>query len=767
MTAEEMRRERERRARERRASRSEADLAEADAITREALSALATPDLSNASRAGLPPSPPVPDAGEPPDEPRELPGFRPTTRQVNQQRDQALYNPEANRRSAQVIGDRWRARDLANPRPQGELARGARPDSPFRVYPPGQLPPRSAPYFPPQSEWSQSDLPDIGPPPPDVAPSAPRVIPPSPAPTGGNPAEMTISQEEVEAAERGEPAPTEMVITQEEVEAAERQAAPAPPQRASQQLASPTPPGPEFVDPSKPEGGPPDIRELARAQMAKRAQAPQPEQPARAEPDYTGVDVADGFRRVLHNLSNALRSRAGTQRQDFRSLGEEARQRDAQQTLLDQRAQQQSSQARMQNERLGMERERLDAQTGDLAQRRELEARRADISERMQSERARIAQEQADIRMTIARRQLMGIENEQAREAAQDDPSSPYSQQMQNNLRMSLRGYHPAAEERIHASSGEIAGMSGRSVETLLRQMRSGMFSDLRRPARRTGGRGPGGARGAETQSAMVTRAQEAGLTPQQIASYGSDRRGQQALLREVEDREQETRRDASRTQRDEQRAAREAQEEAAGVEIIPGVRATLDVGDVEARTMRAGLAEASGHSAAIGTIEDIASRYGPQAAIDPRVEGELVAATQSMMSMVAALRNSGVINPQEAPEIRAAIPNPTNLRQMTLGEVRTRSRAFRNLLEQRVRRNLVARGVDDAGVERAIVYLRTGQARRPQRAQGPQGEGAPQARTEGIPVRIAGVDRVLRDQQAVENARRVAQQRGDTFEVP
>ena len=97
------------------------------------------------------------------------------------------------------------------------------------------------------------------------------------------------------------------------------------------------------------------------------------------------------------------------------------------------------------------------------------------------------------------------------------------------------------------------------------------------------------------------------------------------------------------------------------------------------------------------------------------------------MMSMVATLRNTGVINPAEAPTIEAAIPNPTQLRQMTLGEVQTRVNSFRTLLEQRIRANLAVLGVDEAGQDRAVEFLHSG------RFSGGR-EGGAQAPRQGAP---------------------------------
>lgn len=185
--------------------------------------------------------------------------------------------------------------------------------------------------------------------------------------------------------------------------------------------------------------------------------------------------------------------------------------------------------------------------------------------------------------------------------------------------------------------------------------------------------------------------------------------------------------------------------------EVIPGsgIRFGGDVDSVTVRQVRQGLIGARSHAAALGTIDRIARERGASATVDPRIEADLVASTQAMMAMVAQLRNTGIINPAEAPTIEAAIPNPTSMRQMTLGEVQRRVNSFRNLLDQRVRAQLSANGVDEAGQEQISRWLRSGSmggggagAQRAAPAGGPQSDMVRVRRPDGsersVPRRLA-----------------------------
>jgi hypothetical protein len=76
---------------------------------------------------------------------------------------------------------------------------------------------------------------------------------------------------------------------------------------------------------------------------------------------------------------------------------------------------------------------------------------------------------------------------------------------------------------------------------------------------------------------------------------------------------------------------------------------------------------------------------------------------------MVTQIQNTGVISPTEMESINSTLPNPSDLQQMTFGEVNTRLRSFRSQLEAGVSSGLLAAGVDDAGRAAAIRMLRSG----------------------------------------------------------
>lgn len=671
--------------------------------------------MAQIARIEVPRLPALGTQDEPPDEPREAADFEPTTRQRNRQRDQELFNPQANQRAAQAIGNQYRAgAALDDPReiwPGSQAPRtrdGSPSQGPFRVYPPGQMPPRTRATFPDQSAWSTSDLPDIDAPPSDQ-PARRREVTPPPQPA----AQADADRARAEAAGIDFSAPgvdfsADDPLVQEQERAAVASTQQPPMARApSAALGAPGEPAEEFVDPTKEEAPPPDRRAQIQALIDRRAKMGGAE-PGPRRPDYTGVDTADAIRRVFHALGSGLRAAGGAAPLPFRSYGDEARQRDNQQMLLNMRAKQQARAqdiaGQQASSRTALDRDRLNAQIADLQARRGLESERNDISSRFQQERADISRARGDAAMQESRARIARIESVEAREREATDPNSEASRVAQGAVRLTLRGYPPAAQDRIESEYGSIDQLNQRSAEQVMRAMPS-MFRDLtnRRPARGTGQ----GGRGAPAEPSAPPSGWNG--SPEEWARLSS--RQQQSVIARLG------------TQR-----PRAADEEENGVEIVPGVRASLDIGDVEARSVRGGIAEARGHFAALNTIDDVTRRYGARAVVDPRIEAELVAPTQAMMAMVATLRNTGVINPQEAPTIEAAIPNPTQLRQMTLGEVQTRIRSFQTLVEQRVRANLAAMGVDEAGQQRTIRFLRSG------RFGGERGERGAQQQQRGAP---------------------------------
>jgi hypothetical protein len=108
----------------------------------------------------------------------------------------------------------------------------------------------------------------------------------------------------------------------------------------------------------------------------------------------------------------------------------------------------------------------------------------------------------------------------------------------------------------------------------------------------------------------------------------------------------------------------------------------------------------------ALGEVERVAGRYGSSALVDRRAAGEMAAPLTRLRAMVAQLQNTGIINPSEAPAIEAMLPNPSNLAQMTFGDLQARLGSFRGELDRAVDAQLAARGVDDTGRAEALRQL-------------------------------------------------------------
>lgn len=636
-----------------------------------------------------------PDAGEPPDSRAETAEFTPTTRQINRQRDQALFNPEANRRAAQRVGDAWRAgQSLSNP-PRGELAPGARADSPFRVYPLGQMPPRTQAHFPEQSEWSVSDLEASAPPGAEGA-----------SPQTQRPTQEAFSPSQPASA-RGLGSPMEEF---EEVEPIDR-----------------------------------------RTEMMNAIKASRAAQPQEARPDYTGVDTADAFRRVLHILGSAMRGAAGQSPIPFRSMGEEARARDAQQTLLDQRTAQQKSAQQVANERLGLERERLDAQVGDMEARRGLDRDRIDLSREMQQERVGISDRRADIAMEMSRAQLRRIQNTEERESAMDDPSSQPSRSAQNALRLALRGYPPAAQERFEAANGSIDGLSQRAIEEQFTpQALSSMFRDLTsRSARRGTGQGGGNA---QARAALEAPPEGWRGTPEQWAALSPRQR--QSAVQTLGTRAPPR-----------PRAGEDAE---AGTEIVPGVRSPLELPRGEPERIRRGIVQAASQSANLRGLSSIHESFGGiSARISPQARARIAPRLTTARGMVAVLGNTGVINSTEVPTINAALPNPEDLEQMTFGTFNARMQEWQSQLDDNIRAELSVRGVDDAGINRVLATIHTNSwSRGGGRAEGARAQ-AQQTAPAGDRVNIRGPNGEVRSiPRATWEANRAERERAGFSEV-
>lgn len=402
------------------------------------------------------------------------------------------------------------------------------------------------------------------------------------------------------------------------------------------------------------------------------------------------AEISDALRRPLYAIGAALAQAGGQRPAEWRSEVEGLEgARTSEQERLDELSQQQE-QGRSRAAQLGMQREQMDA--SQRAREDELSLRREQMT--AQGERS-------DAELALRREQMAGDPNRQRIMAALEeqralqDPASDVSRLERERVRAQLallpeplRAAIP--EERLEQLSGvQLRALASRIPVPGVRTTGAGP---------RGGGTGGGGPAIAQLGQSVEALAREAGMSDAEIAAFGSNRRDLERLRQAALGRIGERRRVEARRGAD-----------AEGVEIIPGVRSTLDLGTTEVRSLRQGLSEGAGHMAAIRQIDEIARRYGSSAVIDPRIEAELVAPTQQMMAMVATLRNTGVINPGEAPTIEAAIPNPRGFRQQSFGNYQRRVESFRRLLLDRASANLAAAGVDEAGIQRALGFLRSG----------------------------------------------------------
>lgn len=202
-----------------------------------------------------------------------------------------------------------------------------------------------------------------------------------------------------------------------------------------------------------------------------------------------------------------------------------------------------------------------------------------------------------------------------------------------------------------------------------------------------------------------------------------------------------------------------EAREEGGseGEEIFAGVRAGVDISPAERNSLRQMYAAARAQHGSLSTVRDIAGRYGATGRIDPDAAAEMSAPLRRLMSMVATMQNTGVINPGEMDAIMAALPDPTSLSQMTFGTLQSRLDGFERELDSGIASALDARSVDPAGVERVMRGLRGGTMAR---ERGAAPTGAPSAR--GAPTSSGARVRVRRRDGSVGTVPRAAWEASD-----
>lgn len=333
-----------------------------------------------------------------------------------------------------------------------------------------------------------------------------------------------------------------------------------------------------------------------------------------------------------------------------------------------------------------------------------LEDREYGLRERaLEVQAARAGQPQTPRDLDVARAEQ--IRNAIADREARRDPTSPQSQAAQASFMAVLDGLPPSVRRSVAGSFTEdrVRGMSADSLAAVTAQLAR---VTPRVGAGGGGGGAPSGAR-AERRDALIARMQREGNMTEAEARATVDALGPERAAATLASDALARSRSTARMQ-------------TAGEEILPGVFAGVDLSPGEARSLRDGFASMRTSAENMVAVEEIANRYGTTGVLSPEARAEMRPRLVTLRAMVAQMGNTGVINPTEVPTINAALPNPTDVEQMTVGDFRAQLRAWRSQLDASVRSGLVARGVDDDGVRAAMGMLHGGgSARRPARPAG------------------------------------------------
>lgn len=320
------------------------------------------------------------------------------------------------------------------------------------------------------------------------------------------------------------------------------------------------------------------------------------------------------------------------------------------------------------------------------AQRLDLEGRRVAAMEEGLGLREQQIEAQAEAARALAEER--GARGELARTRADEaaaarDPESPTSRQAQAELR-ALMARVPE-DERI--SDDEIGALSASAADTLYNQV-ARRYGLRTRETRRGGAGGGGGApmSAAEARQALVDR----GLDPALADSLAP--RELQRLLRN------EAQRSLSQGETSE------------GIQVLPGVYATMELSAPEIRAIRDGFSAMRGGMLSLNRLNEIGQQYGGASArISRDAQARVVPELTILRSMVAQMGGTGVINPSEVPTINAALPNPGDLEQMTFGTFQSRLGTWQRILSDKVRATLDTAGVSGEGIDRALSGLRSG----------------------------------------------------------
>jgi len=275
------------------------------------------------------------------------------------------------------------------------------------------------------------------------------------------------------------------------------------------------------------------------------------------------------------------------------------------------------------------------------------------------------------------RTQNAGAEYETETSRASRDPSSDVSR----NAQALIRENRAVLGRSFSLSDEQIGRMSAAELQPFV-----GQHGSLARALGRRGG-GVGGAGASRVMSAMPERFAEAN--------------GEAAEARW---------RTMTASQRENWYPQANGDGEAGQTQILPGVTSTIELSDTEVRQLRAGLASTQSYRSTLSSIGEIARRSGGLSAkISPEARAEITPHLVLLSGMVATLGQTGTINEGEVPRINAALPDPSNLEQMTFGSFGTRLQTWQTLVTNNTRAQLRARGVPEDGIDRALNIMSRG----------------------------------------------------------
>lgn len=396
----------------------------------------------------------------------------------------------------------------------------------------------------------------------------------------------------------------------------------------------------------------------------------------------------DVLRRILHALGNGLMVAGGRSATEFQSDAEplEQERRAGLRAALERKGQAraQEGQAAATSARQAIQDRLAQRQAEQRDRALEIQQQQADTS-------ARSADTLASQREASTAHVSLQDEMTRATREERQDPQSGVSRGMRDAIRTRL-GLLPDAEvARIGEDFPDLARideMTAEELEPVLRAMTTGVGIRTRGAASGSGGGGREALVAEMVRRGILSSEEEARQHVEAVGTRGARSELQAAM---------------SPTAR-----ARTGAGE--GVEILPGVRATL-ADSVEARAIRTAFTQARTQYASLGAVDEIAQRFGASGPISPEAAGELGGPLSRLRAMVASLQNTGVINPSEAPTIEAMLPDPRSVSQMTFQTLQGRLRSFRRELDSQVTSALATRGVDDEGVRTALQQLHGGAA--------------------------------------------------------